>query len=55
MKYICEESGSCPSGKDICCYTCTDYGTCNTGDKCILPSGEDFIKCAIPKEDKQDG
>lgn len=45
MKYVCKESGVCPKDKDICCYTCNDYGTCR--DKCILPSGEEFIKCAV--------
>nr|WP_315022952.1 hypothetical protein [uncultured Aminipila sp.] len=55
MKYICKENGSCRSGKDICCYTCEEYATCPPENKCVIPDGSDYTKCAIPKEDNQDG
>jgi len=43
MKYICEApEGSCPKGKDICCYTC-DEEKCV--DRCIIPTGSDFENC----------
>ena len=42
--YTCK-IGTCPSGKNECCYTCEDNETCDNGAKCILPAGEDSETC----------